>query len=337
MIISKIKGYSEQKSILYNRQSKYQQILVFESAEYGRVLVLDGVIQFTERDEFSFHEMLVHIPLFCHENPEHVLIVGGGDGGVLREVLKHCDDDEGDGSSNDNRRSRKKLVKKVTVCEIDPAVIDVAKTFFARGPMNCKKSFEHPCVNIVHEDGAEFLSSCGEKFDVILIDFAEPFGPAESLFQPSFYDSMKESLNDNGIVSAQGECFWTQLDYITDVIACCTDIFGSVDYCSTMVPTYPTGQMGFLLAGKEPNFNFRKPLRKPSPRFQEQLQWYNTALHSASFSKFFGGEIGSWYNSVFILLMLTLVFLPCSTTAICTKRTIPFDYQYWIRRRWGGK
>ena len=218
--------------------------------------------------------MIAHLPLFSHHHPRSVLIVGGGDGGVLREVCKHD------------------CVETITMVEIDPMVIDVAKRFFSE---TTATSFDDPRLTIVHEDAAEFLRvqnlrnsqnsvslDYENKYDIILIDSTEPFGPAESLFTPSFYDGMNEALNDGGIICAQGECIWMQLDYITDVFACCGEIFDFVDYATTMVPTYPCGQMGFLLAGKQ-RFSCRRPLRKPSAEFQSGLKWYNTKVHSASF------------------------------------------------------
>lgn len=266
-----LQGLSSQKAILFSDQSDFQSIFVFQSAEHGNVLCLDGVIQLTERDEFSFHEMIAHLPLFSHPDPRNVLIVGGGDGGVLREVCKH------DG------------VQTITMIEIDPMVITVAKQFFST---TTATSFDDKRLTIVHEDAAEFLrrvnSSNHEnndekgKYDVIIIDSSEPFGPAESLFTPSFYDQINEALRQGGIVCAQGECIWMQLDYVVDVFACCGDIFDFVDYATTMVPTYPCGQMGFLLAGKG-RPTCRTPVRKPSQTLQNSLKWYNPAVHRASF------------------------------------------------------
>jgi len=215
--------------------------------------------------------MITHLPLFAHHRPTNVLIVGGGDGGVLREVCKH------------------ECVENITMVEIDHKVIAVAKQFFSESTAT---SFEDERLTIIHEDAAKFLQKRNDKnqnkyeehkkYDVILIDSSEPFGPAESLFTPSFYDQINEALRDEGILCAQGECLWMQLDYIADVFACCGDIFDSVDYATTMVPTYPCGQMGFLLAGKG-RPTCRIPVRKPSRDMQNSMKWYNPNVHRASF------------------------------------------------------
>lgn len=271
-----LEGFSEEKSVLFSGQSDFQSILVFRSAQYGNVLVLDGVIQLTERDEFSYQEMMVHLPLFSHACPKKVLIVGGGDGGVLREVCRHD------------------CVESVTMVEIDPMVIEVSKTYFAESTAT---SFDDPRVTIVHEDAAEFLRSrvdgdaaAGEvdadddgRFDVIIADTSDPVGPAATLFEPDFYEAMHGALNDGGLICAQGECMWVHLDLITDVMACCGEIFDTADYATTMVPTYPCGQIGFIVAGKGEGTSCRVPRRVPTPDFQSQLRWYNPTVHRASF------------------------------------------------------
>jgi len=219
---------------LYHEHSNFQEILVFRSGQYGNVLVLDGVIQLTERDEFAYHEMMVHLPLCSHytsfdsskNNDENgntqqqlsVLIVGGGDGGALREVCRH----------------NWSVVKKVTLVEIDPTVIEVSKRYFGG---TLATAFDDPRVHVVNADAAEFMKDCKETYDVIIGDTSDPIGPAKSLFQPAFYESMYEALKPNGIICVQAECFWIHLDLISDLVNCCQDIFDVVEYASTMVPT----------------------------------------------------------------------------------------------------
>mmetsp|Transcript_15500 Transcript_15500/g.33725 ORF Transcript_15500/g.33725 Transcript_15500/m.33725 type:complete len:351 (-) Transcript_15500:75-1127(-) len=262
-----LEGFSDQ-SILYSGRSDFQSILVFKSAQYGNCLVLDGVIQLTERDEFAYQEMIVHVPLFSHACPKHVLIIGGGDGGVLREVCRHD------------------CVESITMVEIDPTVIDVCKKYFAN---TTATSFDDPRLTIVHEDAAEFLhrqtendNRCtGYEYDVIIADTSDPVGPAETLFQPEFYEQMSDALADGGIISAQGECYWIHLDLISDIIACCSDIFEYADYCTTGVPTYPCGQIGFILAGKGRATSCRTPRRHAA--FIDKLRCYSRDIHRASF------------------------------------------------------
>ena len=217
--------------------------------------------EFTERDEFAYHEMLCHLPLFSHPNPRRVLIVGGGDGGVLREVCRHS------------------CVEKITIVEIDPEVIAVCKEFF--GTVTAT-SFEDPRVEIVNADGAEYMKNAeSETYDIIIADSSDPLGPAESLFQPEFYESMHRALREGGIICCQGECMWIHLDLISDVLACCADIFDYAEYATTMVPTYPCGQIGFILARKGWGGSCDVPRRRPA--FLSELRWYNPEIHQAAF------------------------------------------------------
>ena len=247
-------------AILCQKQSNFQSILVFSSAQYGNVLVLDGVIQLTERDEFSYHETMVHVPLCSHKCPRHVLIVGGGDGGILREVCRHS------------------CVETITVVEIDPMVVQVCLEYFGQSTAT---SWKDPRVRLVHADAAKYVQECSEQFDIILGDTSDPVGPAETLFQPSFYESMYAALKPHGIVCVQAECFWIHLDLIADLVACCHDIFETAEYATTMVPTYPCGQIGFLLARKTDRWTSARPVRILTD--SEDLQWYSPAQHEASF------------------------------------------------------
>jgi len=237
------------------------------------VLVLDGVIQMTQRDEFAYHEMMVHLPLCSAEaatTPLHVLIVGGGDGGVLRECVTQYDH---------------QTVQSITVVEIDPMVIDVAKQF-----LNAAPYFDDDRVTVVHADAADFLADerqqTTSKYHVIIGDTSDPVGPAESLFQPAFYESMYTALAPGGIICVQAESFWIHLVLISDLISCCHDIFDTAEYATTMVPTYPCGQIGFLLARKllredRPCPSCRIPVRRP--KHIAKLKWYSSEMHRAAF------------------------------------------------------
>eukprot|EP00608_Synchroma_pusillum_P012450 CAMPEP_0198442498 /NCGR_PEP_ID=MMETSP1452-20131203/66843_1 /TAXON_ID=1181717 /ORGANISM="Synchroma pusillum, Strain CCMP3072" /LENGTH=155 /DNA_ID=CAMNT_0044163123 /DNA_START=1 /DNA_END=464 /DNA_ORIENTATION=+ len=152
-----------------------------QSTHYGRALVLDGVIQFTERDEFAYQEMITHLPIFAHAGPKKVLIVGGGDGGVLREVCRH------------------QSVEEITMCEIDDRVVALAREYFPTTMATC---FEDPRLTLRFQDAAEFLASEAAQgaFDVIICDSSDPVGPAESLFKPEFYESMHRALAPGGVL-----------------------------------------------------------------------------------------------------------------------------------------
>lgn len=235
---------------MFHEKSEYQDILVFQSAQYGKVFVIDGILrkfcfvsqlyefsstifcllymiestrilELTERDEFAFHEMMVHLPLFSHKNPKHVLIVGGGDGVCLREVCKH------------------KQVEKVTLVEIDPMVINASKEHLKLVPNELLEN--DPRVEIVIADAAEYLKDLDNlnKFDVILADTLDPIGPAESLFEPEFYEAMYTALKPSGIICIQGESFFIHLELIRDLLAFCKDLFDFAEYATTMAPSYP--------------------------------------------------------------------------------------------------
>ncbi|XP_074501264.1 spermidine synthase isoform X2 [Sebastes fasciatus] len=249
--------------ILYQKKSKFQDILVFKSKTYGNVLVLDGLIQVTERDEFSYQEMIANLPLYSHPCPKKVLIIGGGDGGVLREVVKHP------------------LVESVVQCEIDEEVINASKKFLP----GMATAFYNPKANLHVGDGFEFMKKNQDAFDVIITDSSDPVGPAESLFKESYYQLMKMALRKGGIICSQGECQWLHLELIKEMQTFCKTLFPVVDYAYCTIPTYPSGQIGFMLCSRNPETNFKEPARALSKEDSESmtLKYYNTEIHRASF------------------------------------------------------
>ncbi len=258
--------------VVYSSRSRFQEILVFDSKAHGRVLVLDGAIQVTERDEFAYQEMITHVPMFLHARPERVLVVGGGDGGVLREVLRHDNQDA--------------TLAKAVLCELDEEVIRVSRKYLP-GVSGGALEGTNPKVSIEIMDGAAFMQQHQEEFDVIITDSSDPLGPAESLYQEPFFRSMYAALRDGGVACIQGESIWLHLDLIARVMHVLGNIFDMVDYASASVPTYPSGQIGFLLCGKgtvwregqRPN----QPLRLLSESMQRQLRYYSPEMHKAAF------------------------------------------------------
>ena len=179
------KGYAQSLSVdkvLYDNASNLQHIQVFENRQFGRVLTLDGVVQTTQGDEFIYHEMLTHVPILAHGNARHVLIIGGGDGGMAREVLRH------------------QSVETVTMVEIDEGVIAFSKTYL---PSLSGGAFDDPRLNLVIADGADFMMESVDKFDVIIIDSTDPIGPGEALFTDHFYSHAKNRLADGGVMVTQ--------------------------------------------------------------------------------------------------------------------------------------
>lgn len=248
------------KEVLYHGRSSFQDVLIFESTNHGNVLVLDGVIQVTERDEFAYQEMMAHIPLFAHPNPEKVLVIGGGDGGILREIAKHPN------------------VKEIYICEIDGDVIKYSKQYLP----SLAKGFDDPRVTTKVMDGAKFMDENKATFDVIITDSSDPVGPASVLFETPFYDAMYRSLRDGGIVCTQGESIWLHLDLIKPLVSSISQFFTTVEYAYTSIPTYPSGQIGFIIAGKNRGV-CKEPVASPSEEQLESMQYYSSEIHKASF------------------------------------------------------
>ncbi|CAH8382961.1 unnamed protein product [Eruca vesicaria subsp. sativa] len=258
------------EKVLFQGKSDYQDVIVFQSATYGKVLVLDGVIQLTERDECAYQEMITHLPLCSIPNPKKVLVIGGGDGGVLREVARHAS------------------VEQIDMCEIDKMVVDVSKQFFP----DVAIGFEDPRVNLVIGDGVAYLKNAAEgSYDAVIVDSSDPIGPAKELFEKPFFQSVARALRPGGVVCTQAESLWLHMDIIEDIVSNCREIFkGSVNYAWTSVPTYPrhvVGVIGFMLCSTEgPEVDFKHPVNPiddSSSKSGGPLKFYNAEIHSASF------------------------------------------------------
>eukprot|EP00252_Welwitschia_mirabilis_P011242 TRINITY_DN25306_c0_g1_i1.p1 TRINITY_DN25306_c0_g1~~TRINITY_DN25306_c0_g1_i1.p1 ORF type:complete len:364 (-),score=79.84 TRINITY_DN25306_c0_g1_i1:207-1298(-) len=257
------------EKVLFQGKSKYQDVMVFQSATYGKVLVLDGVIQLTERDECAYQEMIAHLPLCSVPDPKNVLVIGGGDGGVLREVSRHIS------------------VEHIDICEIDEMVINVSKQFFP----SLAVGFEDPRVNVHVGDGVAFLKDSLEgKYDVVIVDSSDPIGPAEELFKRPFFETVAKALRPGGVVCTQAESIWLHMHIIEDIVSVCRQTFkGSVNYAWTTVPTYPSGVIGFMLCSTEgPHVDFRHPVnpiekQENNSNSRGPLKFYNSEMHTASF------------------------------------------------------
>lgn len=253
----------EVEEVLHRERSQYQDILVVKTKSHGRALMLEGIIQCTESDEFSYQEMIAFLPLCCHPNPKKVLVVGGGDGGVAREAAKHPG------------------VEEVHQVEIDAAVLKVCRKylpFMASG-------LDHSKVSLTVEDGFEYMKRHEGQFDVIITDSSDPIGPAECLFKESYFQLMKSALRPNGIVCSQSGTAWANLDHVEQTLRHCRKIFATAEYAIAAVPTYPTGQIGFVLGGTGSETNFKEPTRIFSGKELDEmnLRYYDDAVHRAAF------------------------------------------------------
>lgn len=258
--------------VLFTGKSEFQDVMVFRNAAYGNVLILDGVIQATERDEFAYQEMISHLALCSlNEAPRRVLVVGGGDGGVLREVTRHGG------------------IERIEIAEIDGMVVEMSKKYLPKMAVG----FEDARVETHICDGIKYVGDAEEgTYDAIIVDSSDPIGPASVLFEEAFFEKMYRALKPGGVVCTQAECLWLHVDLITDLAKMCKRVFakGSIEYGYTTIPTYPSGQIGFMLCGKPASdgstVDFRNPKRTPTPASGsalEPLKYYNADIHKAAF------------------------------------------------------
>lgn len=252
------------KKILFEKKSRFQHIVIFQNEAFGRVLVLDGIVQTTQMDEFIYHEMFAHIPLFAHNKPASVLIIGGGDGGLLREVLRHD------------------VVTEVDMVEIDEDVVNACNRYM---PTISKDAYSDPRTNLVIADAMDFIKETTKKYDVILADTTDPVGPSEILFSEYFFKECCNHLHKNGIfVNQCGIPFLSQNNH-RKVGSLLSDTFGHVAFYQAAIPTYIGGPMVFAIASND--INNIKPdlsyLKKKYSAWGKRTLCYSPEFHISSF------------------------------------------------------
>lgn len=246
---------------LYSTKSEFQSVEVVNTASHGKMLFNDGLVMVSERDEFVYHDMISHVPLFVHPKPKKVLVIGGGDGGTVREVLLH------------------KEVEECTLVEIDGSVIEACKKHI---PVTSKALDSHRAKVIVG-DGVKFVAETAEKFDVIIVDSTDPIGPAAPLFGKEFYENVKRVLKDDGIVVSQGESPFFELETQRSMVEIVASLFEHVHIYNYSNITYPGGFWSFIWASKTlcPLGNFDEKRVKESGL---KFRYYNEATHKAAFA-----------------------------------------------------
>ncbi|HMK60833.1 MAG TPA: polyamine aminopropyltransferase [Dissulfurispiraceae bacterium] len=245
----------EISNILYSGKSLFQEIMVVENPHFGRMLILDGVVQITERDEFFYHEMLVHVLLHAHPNPRKVLVIGGGDGGVVREVLKHDS------------------VEKVYFIEIDEEVINVSRKFFPGVACGVDdKRVEIKCM-----DGAEFVKARSGDIDAVIVDSTDIIGFAKSLFTVEFFKSVKESLSEQGMFVSLSESLHFHKEMVIEVQEALKLIFPIVDLYTATLATYAGNWWTFSAASK--GLDLRTMRRK----YSIETKYYTDEIHAQAF------------------------------------------------------
>jgi spermidine synthase len=245
------------KQTLHTEQTEFQRLDMIETEEFGNMLVLDGMVMTTQKDEFVYHEMVAHVPLFTHPEPKHVLVVGGGDGGVIREVLKHPS------------------VEKATLVEIDGKVIEYSKKYLPE----IAGELDNPRVDVQVDDGFMHIANSQNAYDVIMVDSTEPVGPAAKLFEKGFYEGISKALKEDGVFMAQTDNPWFKPELITNVFKDVKEIFPITRLYTANIPTYPSGLWTFTIGSKK--FD---PLEVPQDRFHElDTKYYTKELHHAAF------------------------------------------------------
>jgi len=251
----------EVRRIVHHEHTGLQDLWIVESEGFGRLMVLDGCVMLTERDEFVYHEMIAHVPLLHHARPARVLVVGGGDGGTLREILRHPE------------------VGRATLCEIDRRVVEVTRSLMSDVPAG---AFEDPRVELRFADGVELLASVEPgSFEVVLVDSTDPVGPGEVLFTESFYRSCRRALTADGLLAVQSESPFAHSDLFTRVQERISAAFPWVRPYLVHIPAYPSGMWSFTLAGSAAP---APPDSERAARISSTCRYYTPEVHEGAFA-----------------------------------------------------
>lgn len=257
----------EASSVLHEVATQHQNLIIFDNDTFGRMLMLDGIVQLSTRDEFVYHEMMAHMPLFAlGDRARDVLIIGGGDGGVMREALKHDH------------------VSSVTLCEIDQSVIDLSLEYF---PEISSGAFDDPRSNVVIADGTKFIADGDRKFDAILVDSTDPIGPAEALFTKEFYGNCKRSLRDGGVLVAQNGLPFAQPHELAQTCRFFRELgFSDAWAYLATTPTYFGGPMSYAWGALEGGLRGTE-LNQLTTRYERadfETKYYSPEVHQAAFA-----------------------------------------------------
>lgn len=252
---------------LYDVQSDYQRVEVYNTQAYGNMLTLDGMVMTTERDEYVYHEMITHVPLLTHPNPKRALIIGGGDGGTAREMLRH------------------ESLEEVVMVEIDEKVIEACKQHLP----NIASALDNPRLNLIVNDGIKYVkAAASESFDLVVVDSTDPVGPAEGLFSVDFYKEVHRILSPDGIMITQSESPRFNSKVFQEIYQVYRSIFGQdkVHCYLAYIPTYPTGMWSFSYSTKGDTHPLNNLDRSKSKDFAESndLSYYNEAIHESAFA-----------------------------------------------------
>ncbi|CCQ74114.1 polyamine aminopropyltransferase [Magnetospira sp. QH-2] len=259
------KGYwqsFEVEEVLFEEKNDLQHLVIFQSPSHGRVLALDNIVQVTEADNFFYHEMLAHLPIIAHGAVTEVLIIGGGDGGTLKEVLRHPG-------------------VQATLVEIDQAVVDLCVKYM---PSVSAGAFDDPRCDLVIADGLKYVAETDKRFDIIIVDSTDPVGPGEVLFSESFYRDCKRCLKPGGLLATQNGVPFFQPEEVTTTYGRLNPIFEDVWFFQTPVPTYVGGMMTLAWATDDPSLR-HQPVEDLVERFVASgitTRYYTPGIHWGS-------------------------------------------------------
>lgn len=249
------------KGTLFHGQSEFQTVDVIDTEGFGKMLILDGLVMTSERDEFFYHEMISHIPMLAHKEPKTVLVIGGGDGGTIREVVKHPS------------------VEKAVLCEIDGMVIESCKQHLP----SIAGELDNPKVEVLVQDAIEYIKTQKAQFDVILIDSTDPMGPGEGLFTKEFYTNVKQALKPGGIMAAQSESPVANKKEMQLMYPLLRKVFPIVKTFVGPIPTYPAGYWSWAYCSEtvQPFDNFDE---NRANEIAKTAKLYNADVHKAVFA-----------------------------------------------------
>jgi spermidine synthase len=252
--------------VVFDNETEHQRLIIFENADFGRVMMLDSIVQLTTKDEFVYHEMMAHVPLFAHGRARKALIVGGGDGGVLREALRHPN------------------LEEITLCEIDRGVIDLCREHF---PEVSAGAHDDPRTRIVIADGTKFMAETDERIDEIMVDSTDPIGPGAVLFTREFYAGCRRCLAPDGLLVTQNGLPFLQAAELRQSVTYFRELFEDAFAYLATTPTYFGGPMSFGWASDNAKLRHHKR-RKIAKRYERAgsfpTRYWRPDVHVAAFA-----------------------------------------------------
>jgi spermidine synthase len=251
---------------LFRKQSPFQKVEIYDTYQYGKLLTCDGMIMCAEQDEHVYHEMITHTAMFTHPDPRKILVIGGGDGGAIRELVRH------------------EKVEKIVMVEIDEVVIEASKKHLPE--LAC--ALNHPKLDLIIEDGIKYVTSCTDQsFDIVIVDSTDPVGPAEGLFSETFYRDVYRILNEQGILITQSESPHFNVKVFKEIFQMYKQIFGADNsHCYlAYIPTYPSGMWSFSFNSKNTIHPLNNLDDETARKFslQHNLRYYSADVHRAAF------------------------------------------------------